>query len=315
MDLRFKQLHCFLVLARFLNFGRAAQHLYMSQPALSFQIKAMEAEIGTKLFCRDNRRVELTPAGERMVKMAEVILEEVRDYEVSIRSLNSRRMLRIHCGPAGEQCVLPAVVSRLAERRPDISVEVCNILPVDQGSALLEHRVDILMMVCPSSHPAPGMTFEDVARVPWMAVVPEDSAAARRGSISIYEFAKVPTIIPGRRYSEMFPAHLQRILVPFGLQTELIEVPMSPTLRFALVAAGKGYSLASRLISTPSSIPVQLVPFEEEIPMLNLGMGWRNDFDAKILSLVRSLLDEVLDQSLTTGAFSRNAFAAPALTS
>lgn len=59
----FSQLQYFATLARHLNFSRAAQTLYISQPTLSYQISELERELGTALFVRDKRRVYLTPAG------------------------------------------------------------------------------------------------------------------------------------------------------------------------------------------------------------------------------------------------------------
>ncbi len=61
-----RQLQCFLQAATFLNFHKAAELLYLSQPALTYQIKSMEAELGFDLFDRSKRQVELTPAGKAL---------------------------------------------------------------------------------------------------------------------------------------------------------------------------------------------------------------------------------------------------------
>ena len=71
-----KQLHYFLKVAEFLNFSRAAEALYISQPALSYQIAELERELGTELFTRDRRKVYLTPAGMALVEPAKSILEQ-----------------------------------------------------------------------------------------------------------------------------------------------------------------------------------------------------------------------------------------------
>ena len=57
------QLHCFLTVAEHLNFARAAQQLNVTQPAVTHQIRTLEAELNVKLFRRTTRTVNLTPAG------------------------------------------------------------------------------------------------------------------------------------------------------------------------------------------------------------------------------------------------------------
>lgn len=71
-----KQLRYFLAVAETLNFSRAAESLYISQPALSYQIAELERELGMELFTRDRRRVYLTPEGEALQTPARALLEQ-----------------------------------------------------------------------------------------------------------------------------------------------------------------------------------------------------------------------------------------------
>ena len=73
MDLR--GLHYFSVVAEELNFTRAAQRLNMSQPPLSNQIKALEEELGTPLFLRGGRGLQLTEAGKLLYRRAAQLLD------------------------------------------------------------------------------------------------------------------------------------------------------------------------------------------------------------------------------------------------
>ena len=58
------QIECFLSVAEFLNFARAAEQMHVSQPAITRQIKSLEDELGTKLFIRNTRIVKLTESGQ-----------------------------------------------------------------------------------------------------------------------------------------------------------------------------------------------------------------------------------------------------------
>jgi DNA-binding transcriptional LysR family regulator len=295
VDLRFRQLECFLVLAETLNFGRAANQLHTSQPALSFQIKAMEAEVGSELFQRDKRHVSLTEAGTKLVSSAKTILKEVRAYEENIRSISGSRKLRVFCGPAGEQYFLPATLRALSKRAPDWNVELCDMQPIEHTSALRENRADLLLMV--RRIEGPGVTFLPISDEPWYAVVPKDSPVAKRGKISLAEFCREPIVVTGRRYSDKVASQLQELLLPFDADPTFLEAPPSPSARFAMVAAGQGYSFCTGLLAPSPDVPVVAIPFEESLPPLQRGVAWRTNFDPTSLTLIKQALSEVVEAS------------------
>jgi DNA-binding transcriptional LysR family regulator len=300
MDLRFRQLECFLVLAETLNFGRAANQLHTSQPALSFQIKAMEAEVGSELFQRDKRHVSLTEAGTKLIASAKLILKEVRSYEDSIRAISGSRTLRVFCGPAGEQHFLPATLRALSKRAPDWCVELCDMQPIEHTSALRENRADLLLMV--RRIEGPGVTFLPISDEPWYAVVPRESRVAKRGQISVAEFCRQPIVVTGRRYSDKVASQLQELLLPFDANLKLLEAPPSPTARFAMVAAGQGYSFCTGLLAHSPDSRVKVIPFEEHLPPLQRGVAWRTNFDPTSLTVVKQAPSEVVAASVSSDA-------------
>ena len=83
------QINDFLVVARTLNFTRAAQLLYISQPALSKQITAMERELNMQLFLRDQKSVRLTPVGVLLLKELPGLLEHYDGILERARAVNS----------------------------------------------------------------------------------------------------------------------------------------------------------------------------------------------------------------------------------
>src|SRR4051794_2899817 len=90
-----RHLRSFVAVAEELNFGRAAERLYITQPALSRQIRMLEQLVGCQLLRRTTRRVELTLAGEALLERARRLLREVDDAVLAVQSLGGEIMARI----------------------------------------------------------------------------------------------------------------------------------------------------------------------------------------------------------------------------
>lgn len=120
-----QQMEYFLAAAECLNFSKAAQQLYLTQPTLSRQISSMEAELNMQLFIRDRRAVRLTPAGEALAaRLGEVVeryhacVQAARDVNLGLRGALEVGILDGHI----VSDFLPAELSRFQEEHPNISV-------------------------------------------------------------------------------------------------------------------------------------------------------------------------------------------------
>ena len=111
VNVELRQLRYFIAVAEELHFRRAAERLYVTQPAISRQIALLEHEIGVRLFERNRRRVELTPAGS-------VLLDNLREVLVQLdRSLAEARWtgqqallaLQLGCDPSDVCTLLPVL--------------------------------------------------------------------------------------------------------------------------------------------------------------------------------------------------------------
>ena len=143
MELR--HLRYFMAVAEEMHFGRAAQKLYVVQPAVSKQIAALERELGFELFSRTKRRVELTPAGAAFAP-------EVRDILMRIeRAVEHARDAAMgyvgnlaigFIGPAMDS-VLPKILPLYRERYPDVRVSLDELTTATQLTRLRDGSLDI----------------------------------------------------------------------------------------------------------------------------------------------------------------------------
>jgi DNA-binding transcriptional LysR family regulator len=150
----YRQLRYFIAVAEELSFSRAARRLNMSQPPLSIQIKAIETEVGTSLFSRNRRRVELTPAGEvplenarRAVKQLEHATEAVR--RAGRGEAGTIRLAFTSSVPMRE--VFARMLRGFRGLYPDVQIELQHMGTGCQFSALANDQIDFGILRPPTA--------------------------------------------------------------------------------------------------------------------------------------------------------------------
>lgn len=120
------QLEAFVEVARLGNVRRAAEALYLTQPAVTARLKTLEGALGTKLFVRSGRGIKLSEAGLTYLPHAERALEAVREgrrvVEELARGVGGR--VAIGASPAVSTYALPAILKRFADGHPNVEVVV-----------------------------------------------------------------------------------------------------------------------------------------------------------------------------------------------
>lgn len=138
---------CAIELARTLNYGRAADNLFMSQPSLSYQIKELEDEVGFRIFDRSGHGTSLTPAGAQFVSSLRSIRDDLRRAVELGQNFSSRYRESINVGLTWRSTLLalPEVMMRMRQEHPEV-----NVTPVfNQGEridAFLRGEQDVVFL-------------------------------------------------------------------------------------------------------------------------------------------------------------------------
>ncbi|WP_371371096.1 LysR family transcriptional regulator [Sporomusa aerivorans] len=139
------------VYAVYLNksFSKAAQQLYISQPALSAAIKKIEEEIHLSLFDRSSNPIQLTPAGEYYIESIEKIIEIEKEMSAHFNTMRGRNQGTINIGSASFFCayILPTIMQEFKVRYPDYSVNLLEANADDLIKCLRSGIVDIILDV------------------------------------------------------------------------------------------------------------------------------------------------------------------------
>lgn len=156
IGLTLKHLRYFDALARHRHFGRAAEACSISQPALSLQIKDLEAMFGTPLLERGPRQIRLTPVGEGFLLKARQILLGIEELYDLARASEGPLTGRLRMGiiPTVAPYFLPAIISALSDRFPELDLELREAQTRSLIESLLDGRLDLAVVALPISEPA-----------------------------------------------------------------------------------------------------------------------------------------------------------------
>lgn len=151
MDVHLRDLRYFLAVAEELHFTRAAERLFVSQPALSRQIRHLEQQLRVPLFVRDRRRVELTAAGAALQAVARDLMAawDAGQRQVGDAAAREAAVLRIGFATGLGRGLLPAVTDLLTERHPTWRLDVRQVPWTDPTGGLAEGEVDLAIVWLP----------------------------------------------------------------------------------------------------------------------------------------------------------------------
>ena len=183
----YRQLECFLAVARLGNLSRAAEEMFLTQPTLTARLKALEEEVGDELFVRTSRGMRLTEAGKEFVPYAERAVgsfEEGRQYLAELRQASGGRLV-LGASPGVGTYALPGLLERFAAAYPKVSVSVRT-----------GHSEDIL-----------EMTLREEVQLGLTRAMRHPEIE----SLHLYEDELVLVVDPGHRFTKRGSANLAEI--------------------------------------------------------------------------------------------------------
>lgn len=262
MDLR--RVRYFVAVAEELNFHRAAERLYVTQPVVSEQIRKLESELGVQLLERTSQYVRMTEAGAAFLADARGLLTRAAEIEEATRQTRdvAAAQLRVGLSPDVFPPTLPDALRTLRERPVPGHLR----LRVDSCRRLLDDvrrgHVDAAIIVLPA--PVGALRVRQVG-TETAAIVSCAPADRSRGPLTLPELAAEPLFILARDTSPGFHDAVTATFVAAGLHAQLLDHPamtleqllldVSATGRSAIVPASAGARLA-----TPGTTLIGVVP-------------------------------------------------------
>lgn len=196
VDVHLRDVRTFVAVAEHLHFSRAADALFISQPALSKRIQELERLMRLELFDRDRRTVRLTAAGEALLPGARAVLAAwaAAQADVAIASERSRSTIVIGISLGVERGVLPTIRGHLADLRPDAHLQLRRTSWSDQSGGLApggDSGVDAAFVWLPLTTPE-NYRWVSVASEPRWLVLSARHPLARRREVAFADFSDEP---------------------------------------------------------------------------------------------------------------------------
>lgn len=289
MDLR--QLRYFVTVARTRHFGRAAEELHIAQSPLSQAIRQLESHLGTPLFERTTRRVDLTAAGEALLPEAVRILESVsaaRD-QVSRVAAGDLGALRIGATGLATYRHVPDLVRRLSAALPGLALSFrTEMLTPDLEAALTDHRIDLAVLRPPVRDE--GLRTHVLARERLVLAVP--AAVPTTGdAVDLADLADADFVVYAAPGSVVGAAADRACRAAGFVPRHTHEAGQTSTV-LALVAAGLGVALLPESVLAVTVEGVRYRPLAGTEVTTDVALAWRADDPSPALARTLAVLLE-----------------------
>ena len=288
MELR--HLRYFLTLAQELHFSKAAEKLYIVQPALSRQIKDLEKELGFPLFERDKRNVHLTTAGEYFKKETEFIFNTLEDARQKANLIAEGLSGEIRIGYVGSAAykVIPNLVAAINKKFPNAQVYLLEESSAQQVEQLQNGDLDICFIRNTTTRK--NITQKIITKETFSLVFPSSHWLANKKINSLKQLKNERFILPPKKNGEEYHAHILSIFHDAGFKPIILHESAHASTILKLVENNLGISL---LPSFYKKIATEKVKFIElsAIPQRSiLSAIWMRESKNELLKKCTKML-------------------------
>jgi DNA-binding transcriptional LysR family regulator len=272
MTLPGTELHAFVTLAELLHFGKAADALHITQPALTKQIQRLESAVGGALVVRGYRAVRLTPAGQVLLPRARALLQEsAATLDAARRAARGQLgVLRIGFGLATIQTLLPHLLLRFRARLPEVEIRLRDMSTPGQLAAIVRGEIDVGFVRLPVADAQ--VATRPIQRERLVALLgPDVRWRARPGLRSV---ASEPFVTISRTTSASFHDHVIAVCRAAGFTPRIVQEANELFTMMMLVEAGMGVALApsSTAMRRPAGVRVKTLTQPEAT--WDIGIAW-----------------------------------------
>ncbi|MBL7495715.1 LysR family transcriptional regulator [Frankia sp. CNm7] len=300
MDIHVRDLRYFVAVAEELHFTRAAEQLFVSQPALSKQIRLLERQLGVALFERDRRAVRLSDAGAVLLPHARRVLAAWNDADGALARHRAEvaSSLVVGMSTSPGRGLLPALRSRFRSRRPTADFELRQVQWDDPTAGLADRSCDLAFLWLPLPS-AQDFTSMVIAQESLLVAMPAAHPLAARPELRVADLVDQPFLALPEEAGDMRDFWLLTALRP--TPPRIGTVVRSAEETYEALVGGSGIVLVAEgnapLVERAGVVTRPLV----DGPYSRLALVWRRDDRREIVTDFVGACQEVIAAAGGTG--------------
>ncbi len=292
-----RQIEYFLAVANELNFTKAAEKMYVSQTAVTQQIKALEDAIGAQLFARTKKKVALTSAGEAFYLEAPGILEHIEAVfqHTKDAATGMTGTLEIGFSADAKATAFPDRILDFHHHYPNIRLHFSSGNPSDLAARLRNRELDLIVTPIFDDSYLKGISYKVYQRSPLVVVVPIDHRLSHKRRIYRKDLVNEKLILACSPDSKVGEDKV--ILEPFikkGYQLDIVDKIEDIETILLMISLHMGISILPKYVADANQGDKRVIaiPFEKESITIENALAWNTDHTSATVQRLISFITE-----------------------
>ncbi|GAB5410315.1 MAG: LysR substrate-binding domain-containing protein [Balneolaceae bacterium] len=290
--IEFRHLKYFNTVAKELHFRKAAEKLFITQPALSRQIKQLEEYVGAELLSRNKRTVTLTKSGEYLLSETEYLFNHLEFLRQNIQLIQNGEEGEIRIGFVGSamQRVIPVLLKRINNESSRVHSVLTELTNQDQIDRVLHDKLDlgfIRSMRLPT-----GLKKMTVHEEPFCLVLPKDHPISQDNFDTVKDFQEENFILFSSQYSHGYYEKILSIFEDQGFTPKVSHESVHANSIFRLVENKLGIGIVPSSLKHGFDLKIKFIDLNKISQRTTLSAIWKEDNRNPILEKVLKMIKD-----------------------
>lgn len=289
-EIEYRHLKYFKVLSEELHFGKAADKLYITQPALSRQIQQLEGILNTSLFTRDKRNVALTETGEYLQEEAQFLFNHLDFVRKNIRHIEHGDVGEIRIGFVGSamNSIIPNLISEIQKMTPGLHTALTELPNQEQIDRIRNDQIDIgfiRTMRLPD-----GLEKKDVLEETFSLVLPAVHELDQTNFKSVSQLKDENFILFSSQYSHGYFEKIMSIFEDEHFTPKVAHESVHANTIFRLVEQNLGIGIVPSSLTQGYSLNIKSIELTSIQQRTTLSAIWKKDHHNPLLQKLLALI-------------------------